>query len=57
MNLKCYEHFVLSCSWQYRSLDHDIGFGVFFSDKDRKNSKDMEEVVCIFAKSLPSAFC
>jgi len=32
-------------SWQYRSLDHDIGFGVFFSDKDRKNSKDMEEVI------------
>ena len=37
---------MLSCSWQYRSLDHDIGFGVFFSEKEKKSSRDVEEMVC-----------
>ena len=36
------------CSWQYRSLDHDIGFGVFFTEKDKKNSKAVEEMVLIY---------
>ena len=38
---------MLPFSWQYRSLDHDIGFGVFFSEKEKKNSRDVEEMVCI----------
>lgn len=37
--------FLLSCSWQYRSLDHDIGFGVFFSEVEKKSSKDLQEMV------------
>jgi len=32
-------------SWQYRSLDHDIGFGVFFTEKDKTGSKAVEEMV------------
>lgn len=39
--------FLLSCSWQYRSLDHDIGFGVFFSEMEKKSSKDLQEMVRI----------
>ena len=37
--------FLLFCSWQYRSLDHDIGFGVFFSEVEKKSSKDLQEMV------------
>lgn len=32
-------------SWQYWSLDHDIGFGVYFSEKETKNSRDVEEMI------------
>lgn len=32
-------------SWQYRSLDHDIGFGVFFSEVEKKSSKDLQEMI------------
>ncbi|XP_078362571.1 SEC14-like protein 2 [Oculina patagonica] len=32
-------------SWQYRSLDHDIGFGVFFIEKDKRSSKVLEEMI------------
>lgn len=32
-------------SWQYKSVDHDIGFGVFYSEKGSKHSKDLEEKI------------
>lgn len=32
-------------SWQYKSLDHDIGFGVFFTEKGKAGSKAVEEMI------------
>ena len=39
--------FISPCSWQYKSLDHDIGFGVFFAEKGKSGSKAVEEMVWI----------
>ena len=33
-------------------MDHDIGFGVFYSEKGSKHSKDLEEKVRIYCESF-----